>query len=78
MSNNSIILIELKKNIEKLDKNYQIEILNYLYNISRIKLNENENGIFVNIGLLEKQEILDLQNKIESFNNIENILKRDD
>jgi hypothetical protein len=72
----SISLIELKNSIEGLSKNYQIEILNYLHKIPRIKLNENENGIFINIGLLEKTEIQELQKKIESYQKIENMLDR--
>jgi flagellar biosynthesis/type III secretory pathway ATPase len=67
-------LIELKNNIENLNKNYQIEVLDYLHKIPQIKLNENENGIFINIGLLEKTEITELQKKIESFQKIENML----
>jgi hypothetical protein len=71
-----VSLVELKQSIEKLHKNYQIEILDYLHKIPRIKLNENENGIFVNIGLLEKHEINELYAKIESFHKLENILER--
>ena len=67
-------LIELKNAIEKLSKNYQIEVLDFLHKIPRIKLNENENGIFINIGLLDKKEIMELQSKIESFQKIENML----
>jgi hypothetical protein len=67
-------LIELKNAIEKLSKNYQIEVLDFLHKIPRIKLNENENGIFINIGLLDKGEIMELQRKIESFQKIENML----
>jgi len=67
-------LIELKNAIEQLSKNYQIEVLDYLHKIPRIKLNENENGIFINIGLLDKNEIIELQRKIVSFQKIENML----
>jgi hypothetical protein len=67
-------LIELKNDIEQLSKNYQIEVLDYLHKIPRIKLNENENGIFINIGLLDKNEIIELQRKIVSFQKIENML----
>lgn len=74
---NTISLVELKNNIENLGKSYQIEVLDFLNKIPRIKLNENENGIFINIGLLEKQEIQELQKKVESFKKIENMLERD-
>jgi hypothetical protein len=67
-------LVELKNTIEKLGKNYQIEILDYLQKIPRIKLNENENGIFINIGLLDKKEIEELRKKIETFEKIEHML----
>lgn len=69
-------LVELKNSIDNLSKNYQIEILDYLHKIPRIKLNENENGIFINIGLLEKNEIHYLQQKILSFQKIENMLNK--
>jgi hypothetical protein len=69
-------LNELKNAIEKLNKNYQIEILDYLHKIPRIKLNENENGIFINLGLLEKTEIAELWQKIENYQKIENMLGR--
>jgi hypothetical protein len=67
-------LNELKNAIELLNKNYQIEILDYLHKIPRIKLNENENGIFINLGLLEKPEIAELWQKIHNFQTIENML----
>jgi hypothetical protein len=71
---NNTYLTELKNNIEKLDKRYQIEIGDYLSKIKTIKLNVNENGIFVNLGLLSNIEINELSNKVESFKTIENML----
>ena len=70
-------LIQLKNAIENLSKNYQIEILDFLHKIPRLTLNENENGIFINIGLLDKTEIQDLQKKIDSFKKMENMLERE-
>jgi hydroxyethylthiazole kinase-like sugar kinase family protein len=67
-------LVDIKNNIECLSKNYQIEILDYLHNIPQIKLNENENGIFINIGLLKKEEIAELQKKVEAYQNMEKML----
>ena len=67
-------LIELKDAIESLGKNYQIEILDYLHKVPRIKLNENDNGIFINLGLLDKTETAELWRKIENFRHTETML----
>ena len=67
-------LIELKDAIELLGKSYQIEVLDYLHKVPRIKLNENDNGIFINLGLLDKSEIDELWRKIEKFKQTESML----
>jgi hypothetical protein len=67
-------LTELKDAIELLGKTYQIEVLDYLHKVPRIKLNENDNGIFINLGLLDKTEISELWRKIEKFKHTEKML----
>lgn len=42
-------IIYLKDKIEKLEKHHQIEILRILKQEKNITLNENNNGIFINI-----------------------------
>ena len=67
-------LTELKNAIESLERNYQIEIVDYLHKIKSVKLNENDNGIFVNLGVLDKTEIAEIWKKIDKFKKIESIL----
>jgi len=67
-------LNELKEEIEKLTNDYQIQILDILHKIPYLKLNENENGIFINIGLLEKPDIDIIWNKIKSIKDTEKAL----
>lgn len=64
----------LKNNIEKLSKPNQIEILKILKNNSSVRLNENKSGVFVNLTLLPKETINDLQNQIEYLDGQEKIL----
>ena len=71
----------LKDNIEDLDKSYQIQIAKLLYD-NNVILNENKNGIFVNLSeirgdLLEKiNELLSYINKQESIIDSIEIIKQ--
>lgn len=53
----------LKEKIEELSKFHQIEILRILQNAPSITLNENKNGIFVNLTNLDKTIV----DKIEQY-----------
>jgi ribosomal protein L30/L7E len=53
----------LKEQIEKLNKFHQIEILKLLKNDSSCTLNENKNGVFVNLTNVNA----DLINKLEKY-----------
>lgn len=53
---------ELKESIESLTKFHQIEILKILHNDSTITLNENKNGIFVNMTNINKSIIDNIRN----------------
>jgi signal-transduction protein with cAMP-binding, CBS, and nucleotidyltransferase domain len=68
-------LMMLKDGIERMPFVHQIEVLRILTG-KQVNINENKNGIFINIGLLEKTEIQELQKKIESYQKIENMLDR--
>jgi hypothetical protein len=45
-------LENIKKKIENMSKNNQIEILKILKRNSSIKLNENKNGVYINLSFL--------------------------
>lgn len=46
----------LKEDIEKLDKLYQIEILK-IFLKHNININENKNGIFINLTTIQNEEL---------------------
>lgn len=62
MENDSVYLEKLKRNIERLGKLQQIEILK-IFLENETKLNENKSGIFVNMSFL-KQDVLE---KLEKY-----------
>ena len=60
-------LEQLKTTIENLDKHHHIEILKILKKKPQIKLNENRNGVFINLTYLPNDvltEIIDYLNYI--------------
>jgi len=62
MSDNITELENLKTEIEILDKQHHITILNILKNDSNIILNENKNGVFVNLTELSEKTLDELKN----------------
>ena len=50
-------LHELKESIEIMSKHHQIEVLRILFNRQNIHINENQNGTFVNLSTLSKEDI---------------------
>lgn len=48
----NIDLVTLKDKVERLGKNHILEILSILKNTPGVKLNENKNGVFVNMSFL--------------------------
>ena len=50
----------IKTKIEKMDKKCHIEVLKILKKYPVITLNENKNGVFVNLSFLPKEAIADL------------------
>jgi hypothetical protein len=62
-------IISLKDKIEKLEKHHQIEILRILKQEKNITLNENNNGIFINISEINDQLFNNLN---EYINYVEN------
>jgi len=57
-------LESMKSKIENMSKNYQLEILNILKK-SSAKLNENKNGVYVNLSFLSNETITELEHYIK-------------
>ena len=53
-------LAVLKDKIERLSKTNQLEILSILKNANGIKLNENKNGVFVNMSFLPEDTLAEI------------------
>ena len=62
MGDNICELENLKSEIEVLDKEHHITILNILKTDSNIILNENKNGVFVNLTELSEKTLEELKN----------------
>jgi hypothetical protein len=58
------VLETIKSKIEKMDKKHHIEVLKILKKNPAIKLNENKNGVFVNLSFLPKESVEDLEKYI--------------
>lgn len=65
---------QLKDNIEKLEKNHQVEILRILYT-NRATLNENKNGVLVNLTETSDDIISKLVDYVEYVNTQEKMLE---
>ena len=50
----------MKDKIERLNKTNQLEILSILKNSNGIKLNENKNGVFVNMSFLPEDTLAEI------------------
>ena len=68
MQNTDNDLEYLKNTIEKMDKPHHIEIFKILKKNKVVKLNENKNGIYVNVSLLPKSTIIDLNTYLNYVN----------
>lgn len=64
----------LKKNIESFSHFHQVEILKILKKNEEIILNENKNGIFINLSSVNKNVINNLQNYVTYVKKQENQL----
>jgi len=72
-------IIDIKERIELMNKHHQIEILRILKQNSDIVLNENSNGVFINLTDLDssliikiKEYIRYVENQTSNINVIEN------
>ena len=64
----------LKEQIEQLNKIHQIEVLRILQKKDKITLNENKNGIFINLTNINEAIIVELNNYLEYVKQQENQL----
>lgn len=70
----SLDLHTLKEKIEELNKIHQIEVLRILQKQDKITLNENKNGIFINLTNVNNSTIAELKKYLEYVKQQENQL----
>jgi hypothetical protein len=58
-------LENIKLKVENMDKMHHLEILKILKKYPQIKLNENKNGVFVNLSFLSKETIEEINKYID-------------
>ena len=66
-------LKSLKENIEGLSQYHQSEILRIFYN-NKVEINENKNGVFINLSFVEEEIINQLDNYLKYVNTQESQL----
>lgn len=66
----------IKDTIEAMSKSNQIEVLKILKNDSNVKLNENKNGVFVNLSYLPVETIKKIDYFLSYINNQEKELEK--
>jgi hypothetical protein len=77
MSDKIEMLSKMKATIEQMDKNNQIEVLRLLHKNNAI-LNENKNGIHINLTELQESTLINIFNFVEYINTQENKLNDDE
>ena len=66
----------IKNRIEKMGKTQHIEILNILKNNTTVKLNENRNGVYINLSYLPNDVIEELQKYLDYLKDQETNLEQ--
>lgn len=68
-------LEKLKNTIEGMSKTHHIEILKILKKNQNVKLNENKNGVYINITFLPEEIINEISNYVNYIKDQENTLQ---
>ena len=76
-SYNFTVLDKIRKSIESMEKTNQIEFAKILLN-NNVKLTENNNGIFVNLNILDNNTINEFISQLDFINNQNNFLNIDE
>mgnify|MGYP001238544850 FL=1 len=71
------VLDKIRKSIESMEKTNQIEFAKILLN-NNVKLTENNNGIFVNLNILDNNTINQFISQLDFINNQNNLLNIDE
>ena len=64
----------IKTKIETLSKNYQIEILKIMKNNNGVIINENKNGVFINLSFLPEKVLEDIREYLNFIHDQEDVL----
>lgn len=56
-----VLLDTLKTKIEMLDKHHHIEVLKIIQKNNTVKLNENKNGIYINLSFVPQETLGEIQ-----------------
>jgi len=62
---NEVVLEKIKNKIENMTNFQHIEILKIIKKNKNIKINENKNGVYINMSYLPKKTIYDLETYIK-------------
>ena len=68
-------LEKLKNTIESMSKMHHIEILKILKKNQNVKLNENKNGVYINLSFLPDEIINEISDYVNYINDQENSLQ---
>jgi len=64
----------IKTKIESLSKTHQIEILKIMKKNSKVIINENKNGVFINLSFLPEDVLVDIQEYLNFIHDQEDVL----
>lgn len=74
MDNKIQELETIKTKIESLSKTHQIEILKIMKKNSKVIINENKNGVFINLSFLPEDVLVDIREYLNFIHDQEDVL----